>query len=55
MFIFEFCIQHVIVLFTVFLIRFEVVKKAKVELSYGLSNIENCIEAVGVPVLKTLH
>ena len=44
-----------IVLFTVFLIRFKVVKKANVELSYGLSNFGNCTEALQVTMqLKTL-
>ena len=37
-------VKHV--LFTVFLIRFKVVKRAKVELSYGLLNFGNCTEAL---------
>ena len=45
-----FAVHHVIVLFTVFLIRFKVVKKVKVELSYAW-----ILEIVQeLPVLKTL-
>ena len=40
-------VQHVIMLFIVFLIRFKIVKRVKVELKYGLLNFGFCTEALG--------